>query len=361
MKTVGLVIVTSCLSSIIFAQSQAPKQQEAARPFPDPDFILQGENIRQGKSGVVLGPTESDGKGGTKGTFAVYGDSSQIQISSLSFSADGRLLAIGTTPNRVELWDVEKRAKLRSLTTGTTVGLTSDGHLLATDGNGIEIWDVSSGKMQKRIPRTSKQAENVVDNFTFNAAGTLLDVTANGDDDAVYDVSTGKLVATLTNTRHAQFSNDGSLLIGGDDRHLVIWNTKDWSTVRDLPNGPDYVTTIAAFPEKDLVVIGGPKMARLLRLSSGEEVARVGLGYTNFAAFSQNGSLIFMYPSSGFGIWDTTGKQYCVKAHLGNGTAALSAHNRWLAAASVGGKSVMVWNVQSALSACGVSSTTTSP
>jgi WD40 repeat protein len=360
MKVMWLA-VAFCLSAIVVAQDQTPVQQEALKSFPDPDFLLHYDNMNQGKSGVVLGPLESDGKGGTKGTFAVYGDSSLIQGSSLSFSADGKLLAVGSTPNRVDIWNVESRTMLRSFTTGTTVALTADGHLLATDGNGIELWDVSSGKMQKRIPRTLKRPEGTVNNFVFNPAGTLLDVTVNGDDDTVYDVSTGKLVATLAGTQHAQFSNDGSLLVGGDYKHLVVWNTKEWSMVRDLPNGPDYVATIAAFPEKDIVLVGGPKVARLLKLSSGDEVAKVGVGYTNFAAFSQSGTLIFIYPSSGFGIWDTTGKQYCVKAHLGNGTMALSANNRWLAAASAGGKSVMVWNVQSALSACGISSAKTNP
>ncbi len=155
---------------------------EALKSFPDTDFLLHYDNMNQGKSGVVLGPLESDGKGGTKGTFAVYGDSSLIQGSSLSFSADGKLLAVCSTPNRVDIWNVESRTMLRSFTTGTTVALTADGHLLATDGNGIELWDVSSGKMQKRIPRTLTRPEGTVNNFVFNPAGTLLDVTVNGDD-----------------------------------------------------------------------------------------------------------------------------------------------------------------------------------
>jgi WD40 repeat protein len=152
---------------------------------------------------------------------------------------------------------------------------------------------------------------------------------------------------------HAQFSEDGTLLVGGDYQHLVSWNTVDWSKVRDLPNGPDYVTTIAVYPEKDLVVVGGPNIARLLRLSSGEEIAKLGTGYTHFAAFSHDGSSIFIYQSGIFGIWDTTGKQRCVKTHFGNGTMTLSADNRWMAAAAVGGKSILVWNLQHALSACG--------
>jgi hypothetical protein len=81
----------------------------------------------------------------------------------------------------------------------------------------------------------------------------------------------------------------------------------------------------------------------------------VGLGYTNFTAFNQGGTLIFTYPSSGFAIWDASGKQYCTRKDIGNGTVALSADDRWLAAAPVnGGTTVVIWNVQNALDACGV-------
>jgi WD40 repeat protein len=167
---------------------------------------------------------------------------------------------------------------------------------------------------------------------------------------------------TLTITQQGRFSRDGAFAVGGNAKYLIEWNTKDWTKVSDVPNGPDYVTQIAAFPEKDLAVVGGPKNARLVRLSSGEEVAKVGAGYTNFAAFSEEGSFIFTYSSGGFGVWDTTGKQYCYKEDLGNGTVALSADSGWLASAMVnGGASVAIWNVRSALSACGVPLPATSP
>jgi hypothetical protein len=112
--------------------------------------------------------------------------------------------------------------------------------------------------------------QHTVDKLMFNPTGTLLDVTANGMVDSVCDVSSGEVVMTLTNTQRAQFSADGALLIGGNAKHLIVWNTKDWSKLRDLPNGPDYGTRIAAFPEKDFVVVGGPKVARPLRLRTGK-------------------------------------------------------------------------------------------
>ena len=135
---------------------------------------------------------------------------------------------------------------------------------------------------------------------------------------------------------------------------MIAWSTKDWSKISDAPNGPDYVTQIAAFPEKDLAVVGGPNNARLVHLRSGEEVAKVGSGWTNFAAFSQDGTLVFAYTSGGFGVWDTSGKQYCHKEGLGNGTIAISSDGRWLAAAMVdGGTNVAIWNLKNLTGVCG--------
>jgi WD40 repeat protein len=100
--------------------------------------------------------------------------------------------------------------------------------------------------------------------------------------------------------------------------------------------------------------VGGPKNARLVHINSGDGVAKVGQGYTNFAAFSDGGTVILTYSSSGFGVWDATGKRYCYREDLGNGTVALSADGRWLAAAMVNGDtSVAIWNVKNALAVCG--------
>jgi WD40 repeat protein len=365
MKRMIFIVAMLFLPDLLSAQDQKMESKAAAKSFPGPDFVLGDKDSKPPKSGVVLGPMDSDGKGGAKGSFAIYGGSSLIQVGSLSFSGDGKVLAVGSSPGHVDLWDVENRKKLRTLEGGTTVALSSDGRLLAKDGNGIELCDVATGKIKKRIPwtiETSKPGvQNNIKNLAFSPAGTLLLVTANGKVDSVYDVSTGQLLTTLDNTQGAQFSRDGTLLIGGNAKHLIVWNTKDWSKVSDLPNGPDYITGIAAFPQKDLVVVGGPKFVRLLRLSSGEELAKIGTGYTNFAAFNQDGTLIFTYTSSSFAIWDTSGRQFCSRSDIGNGTVALSANDRWLVAAPVnGGRTVMVWNVQSALDACGVPVSTTS-
>jgi hypothetical protein len=179
-------------------------------------------------------------------------------------------------------------------------------------------------------------------------------VRANGKEDTVFDVTSGQLLAILKNTEEARFSSDGSLVIGGNGKHLIVWSSKDWSQIHDLPNGPDYVTRFAVRPENDLVVIGGPKSARLVRLSSGENIAKVGDGYTNFAAFDQTGSFVLTYTSNGFAIWDATGKRLYGASNVGHGTMALSANEPWLASAPVGKLTdVTIWDAQALLRACG--------
>ena len=321
--------------------------------FPKPNFVLHDAIRQPEKPKVEFSPTSTDKSGETAGTFTVAGGSSLIQLASLSFSADGKLLVVGSTPSIVDIWDVDKQTKIRSFEGGITVAVSPQGNLLATNGNGIDIWDMSSGKLK----RTINWAGGMIWRMSFDPSGRWLLVTANGENDSVFDSGSGEKIVALANTREARFSTDGAMVVGGNAQHIIVWNTKDWSQIRDLPNGPDYVTRVAVHPDKDLVVIGGAKSARLIRLSSGQEVATVGDAHTKFAAFNRSGSLIFTYTHSGLVVWDITGKRIC-GASVGNenGIFALSPDDRWFAAGIVdGGTDVMVWKVENILKTCGIS------
>jgi WD40 repeat protein len=252
----------------LLGQTSGPVPTKLTGVFPKPSFVLHDEKLKLEKPGTVVGPISSDGKGKTVGSFAVYGGSNMIQVTSLSFSGNGKLLAVGSTPGHVDVWDVEKRKLIRSFAGGTYVALSADGRLLAKDGNGIEIVEVASGNSQLRIKWTGGDVRGL--SFDPNAKRLL--VSANGNDGKVFDLANGQLLADLKNTRPGRFSQDGSLIIGGDYQHLITWSTQDWKVVRSLPNGPDYVTAIAGYPEKNLEVVGGPHSARLLNLSSGKQI-----------------------------------------------------------------------------------------
>ena len=322
-------------------------QDFAAISPPKPDLILKGPSSKEQPT-TALGNMKTDSNGKVTGSFVVYGGPSLTQVSSLSFSADGKLLAVGGTPNFVEVWDVENQKEILTFAGGSTVALAPDGKVLVSDGKDIRLWAVPSGELL----RTIKWTGEMISQFSFSSDGTNLLISSNGNDDAVFAIPAGERIATLKNTQHGQFSKDGSLIVGGNAKHILIWRTKDWSQVRDLPNGPDYVTRFAIDPKEDLAVVGGPNNARLVRLGSGEEVGKVGQGYTNFAAFSREGLLVLTYPSSGFSVWDRAGKELCRISELGNGTMAISGDDRWLAAPPVGSGDVRIWKMQALLTSC---------
>lgn len=114
MKRISLILLAFSCSTIAFAQD-AP----STKPLLPADFTLHDASRKEEKPRTVLGPmtTDKQGKATGSGSFAVYGGSSMIQVSSLSFSADGKLLAVGSTPSIIDVWDVEKRQKFAPSTT----------------------------------------------------------------------------------------------------------------------------------------------------------------------------------------------------------------------------------------------------
>src|SRR5437016_9823227 len=151
--------------------------------------------------------------------------------------------------------------------------------MLEKDGNGIEIIDLPSGAVKRTIPWSSGMGseDHTIQSVTMNPNNTQLLVASNGQDLKVFDVTSGALLATLTNTRRGTFSPDGAMVIGGDYRHLMTWNAVNWEVVRDLPNaGPGYVTTIAADPAHDIEVVGGSKSARSEERRVGKECSSQG-------------------------------------------------------------------------------------
>jgi WD40 repeat protein len=347
MKQTLIIIVTLTLLHPVLVTAQ---QKTKENRFPGCDFVLHDAKRKSQPRGVVLGPMRTDSSGKTTAAITVYGD---VQVMSLSFSSDGRRLAVGSTPSAIDVWDMDRRAKVRSFAGGSPLALSPDGHYLATEDRKIQIRDASSGKLRKSIEREP----GAILRMSFSPSGALLLVSTDGKSDAIYDVKTAQRVGLPVDTREAQFSRDGSLVVGAGGNGVEAWNTKDWSKARDFSEHAryPYPTCFAVHPDNDLVVYGGMFSAWLLRLSTGEEGAKVGTGYTNFAAFSPDGALVFTYTGDELAIWDTAGKKLCETSHMGNGVIALSPDGRWLAAPSaLGSTDVSIWTLPSIIGGCDI-------
>ena len=344
---------------VIPAAAQRATSASSA-PFPAPDFVLRDATHREPKSGVQLGP------GGQ--LTITSGVGTPTAINSLSFSADGRLLAAGKDFGRVALWDVPARKFLRAIETGqgevSAVALTPDGKTLATAGDHkVKLWDLSRDKLLNSI-----EADEYIHSLTFNREGDRLAFADNGGT-TVIEIATMKKVLSLGTSHAAIFGQDGRTFIASDEAGLSVFSVTDWSKQQSVPLGKPYPYLIAAHTPTDTIAVYQGWRVRLLRLGSGEAIPGIAdalpadsTGYPKFAQFSADGGLFFV--SVAGRIWMLTARtgSACGTQVMYSGSGALSADSLWLAAAkddsimsSERTDGVWIWDTSHLLTACGMS------
>jgi WD40 repeat protein len=98
MRTFELSRRVSALALAISTAAVCPwtsLRQDASSDLPRPSFVLHDKKLHPEKPHMILSP---------KGSFTMNAGTSMIEVSSLSFSADGKTLAVGSTPGIVDVW-----------------------------------------------------------------------------------------------------------------------------------------------------------------------------------------------------------------------------------------------------------------
>ncbi len=235
---------------------------------------------------------------------------------SVALSADGGLLAAGTSTGEVRLWRVADRMPLLALPGHRgmvcSVALSADGGLLASasqDGTDPRLWEAPSG----RLLATLQGHSGAVYRVAVSADGAL--VASGGQDGMVrlWEVPSGRLLATLPGHSDAVWgvalSGDGRVVASGSfDGTVRLWETASGRLLATLEGHSGGVLGVALSGDGRVVASGGfDGTVRLWEVPSGRPLATLdGPGGTVWrVALSGDGRLLASSSLDGtVGLWE---------------------------------------------------------
>jgi WD40 repeat protein len=165
-------------------------------------------------------------------------------VSTLAFSPDGEILAVGKRLGEVEFWDVSKGSMLFELVGHTDqekgkskdvndLAFSPDGEILASCAYKAKLWRVFDGTLLRTL-----DAPGYVDSLAFSPDGEIV-ATGDGNTVQFWRVSDGGLLLTLEghtdDVRSLVFSPSGELLASlSDDKTVRLWRVSDGALLRTL-------------------------------------------------------------------------------------------------------------------------------
>jgi WD40 repeat protein len=279
-------------------------------------------------------------------------------VLSITFSPDGKLLAIGDTNGEIRLWQVKNAQQILRLKGHESwvwsVSFSPDGQTLASSSQDctVKLWDVRTGQCL----RTLQGGDYIIRSVQLCPDGQLL---ASGHGDAtvrLWNVHTGERLQTLQGHDRSvwsvSFSPEGKTLASGsDDRTVKLWDVASGECLKTLRGHTSWVWSVSFSPDGKTLASGSDdRTVKLWDIASGQCFKTL-KGHTSWVwsvSFSPDGKTL----ASGSDdrtvkLWDV-GTRQCLKTlqghHHGIRSVGFSPVTGQTFASSSDDRTVKLWN-----------------
>ncbi|MCP5117346.1 MAG: WD40 repeat domain-containing protein [bacterium] len=266
-------------------------------------------------------------------------------IHTVAFSWDGKRLAAGNRSGVVEIFRTNPWGmSLRLGSEGSRLNdlaFSPSGHRLATAGDGIAIWDPSSGVCTRRLGTP----DSIYGSIAFHPDGSQLAAISHRERIEIWNPVTGKQLRDLCCSALAgdvAFSPDGKLL-ASSGHALRLWNLSAGGSARTLEES-NFVTLGVAFsPDGKLLAAGNQdRTIHLWDVATGKRTTRLA-GHNSYViavAFHPAGKWIASLGADGnLKLYTLTGAEsISLVAPEAHGEVAVHPSGKWLTTGSSTGK-----------------------
>jgi WD40 repeat protein len=250
-------------------------------------------------------------------------------VSTVAFSADGKMIATGSIDTRIKLWDAATGSLLHSLGERpaapakpgqpvmmvvsfafvNSIAFSPDGKTLVSGSfdNSIALWDVASGSRRGSLSGHSSSVNSVA----FSRDGKTI---ASGSSDhtiRLWNVATNselRLLREHSSPTSAEFSIDGKTIEDAGGKKTKLWDVS--TGTMQAVDRPERVYSGEISPDGKMLARISDNSIKLIEAASGKEIRTIKPHSTNVYSirFSPNGRILASGSNTGgpTELWDVS-------------------------------------------------------